>query len=202
MELRTHSTVPALVCSCLATWLASAAAGTCQGPVLPGGCPPLPPSLLANEMLPPHSCGLVLPPGEDSEFLERGTHSRLGVPPQRSGVPHSLQAPLDGPDALVVTGALLPSLSLPLTRPPHPTSTPGSRLGPMAALVFTLVSAQRDKCVLSKDGAGCLLSPSQPQGACWAYAMSPHWRSPGHLCCRFHDQSASGLGYWGNRSLP
>lgn len=171
VELRTHSTVPALACSCLATWLAPAAAGTCQGPALHGGCPPLPPSLLANDMLPPYSCGLVLPPGEDSEFLEQGTHSCLGIPPPCSGVPHSLQAPLHGLDAPVVTGTLLPSLSVPLTCSPHPTSTPGSRLEPIAALVFAFVSAQKDKCVLSKDWAGCLLLPSQPQGVCWACAQ-------------------------------
>lgn len=111
----------------------------------------LPRSLLANGTLPPHSCGLFLLPGEDSEFLGQGRDSCLSAPSLCSGVPHSIQAP-DGLDVLVALGVPKPPLSLPLTCPPHPTSTPDSQLGPVAAPVLAFVSAQMVECVLSKDG--------------------------------------------------
>lgn len=72
--------------------------------------------------------------------------------------PAACRCLLDGLDGLLAPGIHQP----PLPTAPHlPTTSQCHRrqpLGPMAAPVPTFVSAPRADCVLSKDGAGCLLS--------------------------------------------
>lgn len=148
--------------------------GPASGRPLPRGCPPPPPSLLAHVMPPPHSCGLVLPPGEDSEFLGRS------------------------PACKPLLCALVPPAFSAHPSEAHPSCFCGRQWAqtlwpPLASSSFLLRSVS--VCLLGTSGG------RKAGGAGRGAAMWSLWWFPGCLCHTLCDWAVAGLTYYRKRSL-